>query len=350
MTDNEAMVPPRRRFSWGALAVLLLLLLLGAGGYGGWRVWHANHDTEDTVAAQENLLVHLSHQLADTQSQVEDLRSHLGDLGDSQRQSADAIAKLQSRGDDLDQSLARLSADVKGGRIRAQLVTVEQLLLLANDRAQLAHDARGAALALQLAEDRLSTLAEPRLFEVRKAIADERAALQALPQADRTGAVLSLAGLIDRADSLPLRQHPLVQTAAAAPEAAAPQLPFGRSWWSRGWESVREMLSHVFIVHRTDKPVDRMLPPEQEALVRQLLALKLESARAALLRDDTASFRSAVDSASRWLGDYYRPEDPAVSAARAELERLHTLELDPPLPDLSRSVGLLRAYIDAMPR
>lgn len=349
MTDNDAM-PPRRRFSWGALAVLLLLVLLGAGGYGGWRVWHANHDTEDTVAAQENLLVHLSHQLSDTQSQLEELRTHLGDLTDSQRQSADAIARLQGRGDEVDQAIARLSADLKGGRIRAQLVTVEQLLLLANDRAQLAHDARGAALALQLAEDRLGSLAEPRLFEVRKAIADERAALQALPQADRAGAALSLSGLIDRADTLPLRQHPAVQAAAAAPQATPAMPPFGRSWTSRGWDSVREMLGHVFIVHRTDKPVDRLLPPEQEVLVKQLLALKLESARAALLLGDTASFRSALDSAGRWLGDYYRPEDPAVSAARAELERLRTLELDPPLPDLSRSVGLLRAYIDAMPR
>lgn len=350
MTDNEAM-PPRRRFSWGALAVLLLLLLLGAGGYGGWRVWHANHDTEDTVAAQETLLIHLSHQLSDTQSQIEDLRGHLGDVTDSQHQSADAIAKLQARGDDADQALARLSADLKGGRVRAQLITVEQLLLLANDRAQLAHDPHGAGLALQLAEDRLGALAEPRLFEVRKAVADERAALQALPQADRPGAALSLSGLIDSADSLPLRQHPEVQAAAAPQEDATPaQPPFGRGWLSRGWDSVREMLSHVFIVHRTDKPVDRLLPPEQEVLVRELLALKLESARAALLLGDTASFRGALDSAIRWLGDYYRPEDPAVSAARAELERLRALELDPPLPDLSRSVGLLRAYIDAMPR
>lgn len=349
MTDNEAM-PPRRRFSWGALAVLLLLLLLGAGGYGGWRVWHANHDTEDTVAAQETLLIHLSHQLSDSNSQIEDLRSHLGDLTDSQHQSVDAIAKLQGRGDEVDQALARLSADLKGGRTRAQLITVEQLLLLANDRAQLAHDPHGAGLALQLAEDRLGALAEPRLFEVRKAVADERAALQALPQADRPGAALSLSSLIDRADTLPLRQHPAVQPAAASPPQAPAEPPFGRGWLSRGWDSVREMLGHVFIVHRTDKPVDRLLPPEQEVLVRELLALKLESARAALLLGDTASFRGALDSAIRWLGDYYRPEDPAVSAARAELERLHGLELDPPLPDLSRSVGLLRAYIDAMPR
>lgn len=349
MTDNEVQVPPPRRSSRGLLAVLLLLLLaLAGGGYGGWRVWHANHETEGTVAAQEALLIRMSHQLSEAQASIEQLRERQSDLTDALHQNADDVAKLQSHDADLEQSLQHLSADLKGGRTRAQLIAVEQLLLLANDRAQLAHDGRGAVAALQLAEERLSALAEPRLFEVRKAVADERAALLALPLADRGSAALSLAGLIGRTDAFPLRDHPQARPAAGEP-AEAPR-SFDESWSARGWASLRQLWREVFILHRTDKPVDRLLPPEQDALVRQLLALKLESARAALLMGDTASYRSALDGAVQWLGDYYRAEDPAVSAARAELERLRGLELDPPLPDLGRSVGLLRAYLDAMPR
>lgn len=348
--DNEVQISPPRRSYWGVTALLLLLLvILAAAGYGGWRVWHANHETEDTVAAQESLLIRMSHQLSDAQSSIEQLRERQSDLTDALHQNADDVAKLQSHNEDVEQTLAHLSADLKGGRTRAQLVAVEQLLLMANDRAQLAHDARGATAALQQAEERLSALAEPRLFEVRKAVADERAALLAVPLADRGAAALNLSGLIARADTLPLRERPAVATPAAAQLPEAPQ-SFSQGWGAHAWSSLRELFRAVFIVHRTDKPVDRLLPPEQEALVKQLLALKLESARAALLLGDTASFRSALDSAVQWLGDYYRAEDPTVSAARAELERLRGLELDPPLPDLSRSVGLLRAYLDAMPR
>jgi uroporphyrin-3 C-methyltransferase len=227
---------------------------------------------------------------------------------------------------------------------------VEQLLLLANDRVQLAHDADGAAKALQLAEDRLSTLAEPRLFEVRKAIAEERAALQAVPAVDRSGAALALGELIARAPALPLRERPVRQPVAAPAAGSAPLPVRSGGWWERGWGSLRDMLSAVFVIRRTDKPVDRLLPPEQEALVLQLYALKLESARAALLLGDSGAFHGSVDSALQWLADYYRPEDPAVEAARAELEKLRGLELAPPLPDLSRSVGLLRAYLDSAPQ
>jgi len=338
MTDNDLPAPRPRRAYRLAVAVLLLAVA-GAAGYGGWRVWRAGHDTEGAVAAQEALLIRLSHQLSDAQAEIERLRERQADLLEAIHRSGDDVARLQSRGDDFEQSLAHLSADLRGGRTRAQLVAVEQLLLLANDRAQLAHDARGAATALQLADERLSALAEPRLFEVRKAVAEERSALLAVQPADRSSAALSLAGLIGRADSLALRDRP--------PPAAPEPPPTSGSFADHGWSSLRDMLRTVFIVRRTDKPVDRLLPPEQMALVKQLLALKLESARAAVLLGDTASMRSALESADRWLGDYYRPEDPAVSAARAELERLRGLDLDPPLPDLGRSVGLLRAYLDA---
>jgi uncharacterized protein HemX len=331
------------------MAAFLLSLVLVAGlGFGGWRIWHASHNTEESVEAQELLLVRLEHQISNAQSDIQQLHESQSNVMDGLHQDTEDVARLQNRADESEQVVAHLSADIRGGRTRAQLMGIEQLLLMANDRVQLAHDARGAGAALQLAEERLSALAEPRLFEIRKAVAEERAALQALPLADRSSAALNLSGLIARADSLPLRQHPVVRTADNSPPPS-PQ-SFQQSWSERGWSSFKQMLAGVFTVQRTDKPVDRLLPPEQENLVKQLLALKLESARAALLLGDTASFRSALESALQWLGDYYRPEDPTVSAARAELERLHGLELDPPLPDLSRSVGLLRAYLDAMPR
>ncbi|MBX6420761.1 MAG: uroporphyrinogen-III C-methyltransferase [Nevskia sp.] len=336
---------PRRWRRWAAvLAVLLALSFLAAAGYGGWRVWKLRAETQDMVAAQETLLRRLSHELADAEGELESLREHQDDLGDSLRKAQDDVAKLQSRADGADQALARLEADLNGGRRRAQLYGVEQLLLLANERAQLAHDAHGAAAALALADQRLASLSEPRLYDVRKALADERAALLAVPQADRDSAALALNGLIDRASTLPLRSRPGLPP---APVTTATPTSASGGFWARGWASFKQLLRAVFVVRRTDRPLAPLLPPEQEALVEQLYLLKLESARAALLEGDTAAFRGALDSAARWLDDYYRVEDPGVAAARSEIERLRGLDLSPPLPDLSRSLDLLRAYLDA---
>ena len=339
---NEDSAPRRSR--WGALAALLLLVLLAALSYGGWRFWRMHHDAQDAQ------LQRLSQGLADTRGELEQLRHSQADQASTLHQSAEDLARLQGRADDTGQALSHLSADVKGGRTRTRLFAVEELLLFANDRVQLAHDARGAAVALELAQERLNGMAEPGLFEVRKAVADERAALLVVPQADREAAALSLAGLIDRAKDLPLRSlptHPAAPASAGTPAAHAAQAAKSGGWLERGWDSLRTLLSAVFIVHRSDRPVDRLLPPEQETLVLNLFALKLESARAAALLDDTASYHSALDSALQWLADYYRIDDPAVVAAHDELQRLRGLDLSPPLPDVSHSLKLLRAYLDA---
>jgi len=122
-------------------------------------------------------------------------------------------------------------------------------------------------------------------------------------------------------------------------------VPDDARWYQRLWASVRTALSNLFTVRRDDGPSPRLLSAEQEALVVQVLALKLEGARVALLRNDTVSFRDLIESSSNWLDAYFRDDDPGVVAAKAELLRLRPLELNPPLPDISRSLNLLRAFL-----
>ncbi|MCK9193733.1 MAG: uroporphyrinogen-III C-methyltransferase [Nevskia sp.] len=349
MTEYEVPAHPARRRGSRVWILLVLVLIAGGLGYGGWRLWQTRARTEDIVAAQDTLLRRLSRQLGDAQAEIQQVQQRQADLGSNLRRNIDDVAALQSRADDAEATITRINATLQGGRGRAQLVAVEQLLLIANERAQLAHDLRGALDALTLAQERLGALAEPKLFNIRQALAGERDAVAALPQSDVEGTALTLADLIKRAPQLPQRarapQHlPPADTNTVRADGA------NNGWLARGWANLREVLGAVFILRRTDKPIDRLLPVEQEGLVNQLLLLKLETARAALLSGNTSALRGAANDAQTFLIDYYRAEDPAVLAARAELDRLRTLELTPVLPDLSRSLGLLRAYLDANPR
>lgn len=350
MTEYEVPAASKpRRSPWGAILFLFVLALLAAAAWGGWRVWKARQQTEDTVAAQDVLLRRLSRQLGDTQAELQSLRERQGDLLETAKRTVDDVAALQGRADDADATIARLNAALQGGRGRAQLVAVEQLLMIANERALLAHDVRGTLDALNLAQERLGALAEPRLFPIREALAQERAAVQAVPAPDLEAAALTLSALIEQAPTLLQRarapHHLAVDPADDDTLASEPSGALARAW-----RNVREVLGAVFILRRTDKPVDRLLPVEQEALVGQLLLLKLESARAALLAGNAEALQAAVNEAINFLVDYYRPDDAAVLAARASLESMRKLDPVPKQPELSRSLGLLRAYLDANPR
>lgn len=354
MTD-QALTPststPARSRSWlrGLLLVLLLGLLAGVG-LGGWKLWQQWQSTTEMLEAEDALIRRLSYQIRQLEADTENLARRGDDNDSASRRNAQQLAALQNQQEASQLALARVDETLRGGRARFQLAAVEELLLLANDRVRLARDARGAVLALETADSRLAALSDPRLLPVREALAQERLALLSAPQADVAGAALSLGGLIGRAAALPLRARtPSHFEPGAARAEAHRELAADAGWPERLWAGVGQALTTVFSIHREARPVDRLLPPAQEALVQQLLLLKLEGARLALLRQESASFRELIDSSRAWLDDYYKPDDPAVLAADSELERLRALDLAPGLPAPAKSLERLRAILRAAP-
>jgi uroporphyrin-3 C-methyltransferase len=324
------------------LLLLIVLAVLGGLGYGGWRLFQTRADADDTLQAQDVLLRRIGRQLNLQQGQLNDLEGRIADIAQTAHDNTDQLAAAQSRLDDADHAVARLGAAFEGGHLRVQLLAVEQLLLLANDRLQLGHDVPTALNALKLAQDRLGSLADPDLFDVRKAVADEYAALSAVPRVDIGGAALALGAAIERVPQLPL--------VLGVPERfeSQPSEPAktAGSWRMRLWAHVEAALHAVFTVRYTGQKIAPALDAEQRSLVVQVLALKLEVARAELLRGDAAAFKSSLRSAAAWLQKYFRSDDPGVLAVQSQLEQLQDLELAPTLPDLSRSVELLRAHLN----
>lgn len=323
----------------GMLRWLLALILIAAlAGGGAWLytrisgIYHAQRDGLQQMTRDINAL----------EVQGDRLESRQTDMAGAAQRNANELAQLGSRIDAHDQIVGQLKEELAGGRAHFELAAIEQLLLLANDRLQLARDVPSAIVAINEADARLAALKEPRLFPVRQALAKEKAALQAVNLPDYGGAALTLSSLIERAPRLPLMARvPSRYSAVAEPIV----MPDDARWYQRVGASVHEALASIFTVHRDKGPSPRLLPAEQEALIVQVLALKLEGARVALLRGDTTSFRDLCESASNWLDTYFQDDDPGVATAHAELERLQPLELSPPLPDISRSLGLLRAFM-----
>lgn len=327
---------------WRALWWLLLAAILAAAGWEGYRRGQA------LLQSRDARIEALAQSLGAAGTQVDRLQTRLSDQAVAIQRNAAELARYADRLEAQDEAIGQLREELGGGRTRVQLAVIEQLLILANDRLQVGREVPSAIAALEAADARLAALKDPRLFPVREAISRERAALQAVPLPDDVGAALTLSGLIARAPRLTL--------AAQAPEhfearpQAAPALPENADAWVRAWAAVKRAVGSAFTIRREEGPAPRLLSDEQTALIRQVLAMKLEGARLALLRRDAASFRDLCASAAAWLDDYFHAGDPAVSAARSELLRLQALQLSPPLPDISRSLVLLRGQLEPAPQ
>lgn len=343
--DRPAPPPPRPRAAArgsNPLAWLLALVLLAATAYGLWYGWHWAAGALESVSAQQELLTRLGREVQSLRAQSDELSSRQTDLAQAVQRNGVDIAAAIGRLEESDQAVARLNETVEGGRTRVQLAAVEQLLLMANDRLLLAHDAVSALRALDLADQRLARLSDPRLYPVREALALERAALTALVLPDTTGFALALGDIQKRAATLPLRVH-----VPAHFETPPEPVPEGSGSFLG---AVRNALSSIFALRRDARGPARLLAPDEAALVGQILELKLEGARLALLARDGLAFRELTGAARDWVTRNYDTTDRDVRFALQELERLHAQTLAPAPPDISRSLALLRAQLGAVVR
>jgi len=247
--------------------------------------------------------------------------------------------------DGIREALEKIQNDLSRHRTEWALAEAEQLLVIANNRLQLARDVRSALAALRAADSQLNQLSNPTLLPVRREIAREIATLEALDKVDIGGISLKLGSLAESVERLPVAPD-VSRRAQALLEAKAPgnvtDAPTTEGSWRAEARSVwRDMVTLVRIRH--DVGVQRpLLPPEQEYFLRENLKLMLYGAQTALLQGNIDVFQQDVKVASQLLKDYFDPNTQVVIGMQAELEKMRASKLVAGLPDISRSLATLR--------
>lgn len=300
--------------------------------------------TQADIDALRDEIGRLSAALDEARGEIERLRSDVGAVErDNTRMAAsieervDLLDSLPGRVLNLEQGVETLQGISAGSRDAWLLAEAEYYMQIANAQVQLANNPALAARALQLADQRVRELANPAYTPVRRAIADELAALGATEDVDVEGITLSLGSLAAMVPALPLVNDIVV------PEDDAPGADLDAlSGWARASAATREALSGMVRVRRSDERVEAMLSPEAEYFLRLNLQLQLQAARLSLLLGDSAGFRQSLDDAATWLGQYFDREDAAVTRAIETLEQMAATAIVTARPDVSGSLTLLR--------
>lgn len=308
-----------------ALALIVALLALGGSGYLWYELVYRAPARAAALPDPGPRLAELERQAADARAALEQLRAAQAEL----RGRLEAVAETQQT---LRAATENLQASVGRNRIQWQLAEAEQLLLIANRRLQLGRDADSALAALRAADRALERLASPSLLPVRREIAREIAALEALERIDVSGIALRLGSLAERAEQLPV--DPDLERRAAQVAAARGAADADGGMW-------QDLLSLVRI-RRHDEPQKPLLAPEQRYFARQNLRLVLYGAQHALLQGDVATYQQNLAAAGDWLAQYFDPYAAGVRAALEEIARLREAEVAQELPDISGSLDMLR--------
>jgi uroporphyrin-3 C-methyltransferase len=285
----------------------------------------------DTIAEIEAAVAELETVDGGVAGQLELLQKNL----DERMQLLDSLPPRMAN---IEQSLSTLQGISAGVRNDWLLAEAEHYMQIANAQLQLAGNPYLAAQALRMADERVAQLGDPALTDVRRAIADELAALDGMGSPDVEGITLTLASLARVVESLPLRE---VRSADDDPAADAGT---DLSGVDRAWASVRNAITGMV---RVSRPGDRAAPlmtPDAVYFLRTNLTLQLQAARLAVLRGEQAVFEQSLDDAASWLEDYFDTGTTQVASVLQTIEEIRGNTVVVQKPDVSESLRRLRQY------
>ena len=347
---GEAEAPERRKSRGLAVAFVTLLSLasIAAAGYLYWRV--------EGIAGSGGIESRLRDDIARLEREVDRTRSMARTSSDELRASiAELEQTLDAHGESLRQAQTGLSTE--GPRDRSpdpkawRLAEVEYLLRIANNRLLMERDTRAADQMLETADAILEELDDYALHDVRAILADERMALANAKTANAQSIFLTLEAIKDALRELPLKQPEYFELAdASGSEATEAPLgePLGETATASGaepdsiGEALKDRFFGLFEFRTRESVAPRPLIRPEEAIYLELnLRLALERAQLAMLRGNQTLFATSLKTAREWLDEYVDPEHAATQRMAQDLDRLASLDIEQPMPDISGSLARL---------
>ena len=333
MTESTDKSPPAKAAAprGGRLALLLAVIALAASG----AQWLGLAGNKEFQRVRSEDLARTQRRLNNLEDRIQRERDDLNRLAEKVGVESTTEDSLAGRITRLEDTLARLPGG-KDVRFLWLIEQAEYFMRIANAQENLAGNSTGALTALAIADEYLRDTTDPRISAARKLLAGEMAALRAVPRVDTEGAILKLGSLGESLPQLPRRQ---TAPAQFAPEPAAP--PPTASGLERAADALRNAFFSIVSVRRTDVPTATLLTDEAATLLTRSLELELQMARLAMLRADTAAFRTSMAALRRDLDKYFDTATPAGAAALATLDELAGMKMPESLPDISGSLAEL---------
>jgi uroporphyrin-3 C-methyltransferase len=307
-----------------------LVLLLVAAGVWAWL---------DVRRDDQAFRAEVARRLGAADTALAQAKTQSADLGNALRDAQAKSALLESRlaeSESQQASLEALYRELAPSRDELALTEAEQVLVLASQQLALAGNVQAALAALQLADAKLGRMDLPRLAPLRRSLARDMDELKAVPYVDVPGIAAKLDSALAAIDTLPLARDERLP--ASTPEAPQGEEAGWRRFLRELWSDVRSLVR----IEVSDRPAAPLVTPSQAYFLRENLRLRLLAARLALLSRDHKSFNADLAAANAWLAHYFDARTKPVQSLSATLAQLAATPLPAAVPDLSRSLDLVR--------
>lgn len=321
---SPAAPAPVRRSPLGGITLVLAAAGVAMGGIAWWRA--ASDSAAGTAITTDIALARtdidgLRRAIELDRRERDLLRQRLADSENINKTLREEVLGVSERARVLEDAISNLADKRLSGHDAMLLNEAEMVLLLAQQRFELFHDAGAAARAYRIADSALAALQDPAFATVRETLAVELRSLEQLNQPAEAAALTELAALRVQVSRLPLAAALDRQTAG-------------------GDTKLWRVLGQFVRITRAGPGGAAVADP---ALLRSYVGLDLRSAELALLERNEPALDAALDRAQAQLKDGFAANDPAVTDALDSVRRLRTMTAQTaPVPTLGATLKELR--------
>jgi uroporphyrin-3 C-methyltransferase len=333
--SNSEPVQNKKSTGFGFL-FFLLMLSIGVSLAAAYYLW----------AYQQKQTTELNLQL----QAIQQLKSELQKTSAEYKRNSDAVGKnaiqikkLTAQIVQTEEISQRAIEIVNRSQRGWALAEIDYLLRIAHQRIAVAKDIAGAIAALKGADARIEQLGDLNLFKVRKQLAKDIANLNSVHQADVNGITLSLDQIITYLPELPFKSVK-DEIKVQFTENDVVEQPEEKD--KTFVDSVIETVKQIGEIKIHQRSIQAASNADQQNSIEQLLRTYLLGARLAALRFDQTQFLHEINQASELLRLHYEASDNRIEQLQKTLLGYSALQLNPDLPELTRSWTLLQEEIN----
>lgn len=188
---------------------------------------------------------------------------------------------------------------------------------------------------------------DPTLTEVHQAINNDINSLNAISKVDLVGMVLQLDALSKSIENLPVINNELTPVMKVTTVAELSVNEPKQSWWRRLWTNSLAKLQNIIIIKRRDVPFEPIFSRQEEILVKQMIQLSLNRAQNAILTRQNQIYHNAIQSSLILINEYATNKN-IPDSVNQELNKLQSVDIDPPLPNLAGSLQAINKTISQL--
>lgn len=247
-------------------------------------------------------------------------------------------SNLQTLLEQQQAALARIQQLSGNDHDDATVNEAHYLVQLAYYNLQFTKDINSALLLLQVADQKLAALSDPKLLNVRQLLAKNIESLQALPKLDLAGILSRLNALQLQMTQLPILM-PSIKSTSVIKDESDNNLPAWRKALHHSWET----LSRLIVIQKNNQAITPILATEQQAYLQQNLQLQLQQAQWAVLHGQQNVYITSLKQVQNWIQRYFAQNATVTQATLQGITELLQINVQPVLPDISKTLQAFKS-------